>query len=137
MQVRSRRGFTLIELMIVLMIMLILMSLLMPTMIKARYRAQLTACMDTVKHIATALEQYSVDNKVYPAALNPAFITAYLNRPKVVCPSSKQDYTYQVDNVEHSFTVYCGNGLHEVALPGVVLNGFPRFSHHLGSVVLK
>ncbi|MCE7870164.1 prepilin-type N-terminal cleavage/methylation domain-containing protein [bacterium CPR1] len=137
MQVRSRRGFTLIELMIVLMIMLILMTLLAPTMIKARYRAQLTACMDTVKHLATALEQYSVDNKVYPLALNPAFTTAYLNRPKVVCPSSQQDYTYQVDNVEHSFTIYCGTGKHDVALPGVVLNGFPQFSHHLGSVTVK
>ncbi len=49
----------------------------------------------------------------------------------------RQDYSYQVDNVEHSFTILCGTGMHEVALLGVVLNGFPQFSHHLGSVVLK
>ncbi len=137
MQVRHRRGFTLIELMIVLMLFVILLTLMMPSLIRARYRAQLTACMDTVKHIATALEQYSVDNKVYPNALDPTFTQAYLSRPKVVCPSSQQDYTYQVDNVEHSFTIYCGTGMHVVALPGVVLNGFPQFSHHLGSVMLK
>lgn len=132
-----RRGFTLIELMVVLMLFLLLVSLIAPQMVRARYRAQLTACMDQVKSLATALEQYSVDHKVYPLALDATFCRAYLNRDDVLCPMGLTPYTLQVDNVEHSFTLNCGGSLHHVALPGYVNAGYPQFSHLTGSVVLK
>lgn len=137
MHIHRRRGFTLIELMIVLMIFLLLVSLIAPQMVRARYRAQLTACTDQVKSLATALEQYSVEHKLYPVALNPAFCKAYLNRNDVTCPMSQQPYTLQVDNVEHSFTLNCGGSPHNIALPGYVDAGYPQFSHHIGRVTLK
>lgn len=117
--------------------MLLLITLLAPNLIRARYRAQLTACMDQIKAISTALEQYSVETKVYPLALNAAFCQNYMGRPVVECPSSKTPYTLQVDNIEHSFTLICQGGVHHIALPNYVDPGFPQFSHNIGTIILK
>lgn len=123
--------------MVVLMLFLLLLSLITPQLVRARYRAQLTSCMDQVKSLATVLEQYSIDNKVYPLALSPTFCQNYLNRTTVLCPSSQTPYTLTVDNIEHTFTLECSGGVHYIALPGMVSNGFPQFSHLTGTVILK
>ena len=59
---RSRKGFTLIELMIVIAIIAILAAILVPNFIRARAQGQLTACKSNLKNIGTALEMYSTDN---------------------------------------------------------------------------
>ena len=59
---RSPRGFTLIELMIVVAIIAILAAILIPNFIHARAQAQTSSCEANEKQIATALEEYAVDN---------------------------------------------------------------------------
>ena len=59
---RSQSGFTLIELMIVIAIIAILAAILIPNFLHARSEAQTSGCEGNEKQIATALEEYAVDN---------------------------------------------------------------------------
>jgi general secretion pathway protein G len=64
-----RRAFTLIELMIVVAIISILAAILLPNFVHARAQANTSACEENLKLIATALEEYAVDNNGdYPAS---------------------------------------------------------------------
>jgi prepilin-type N-terminal cleavage/methylation domain-containing protein len=56
------RAFTLIELMIVIAIIAILAAILIPNFAHARAESQTSACEDNEKGIATAMEEYAVDN---------------------------------------------------------------------------
>jgi len=64
-----RRGFTLIELMIVIVILGILMGTILPRLTGAQSRARDTARIADLNNISQALEVYFSDNGEYPAAL--------------------------------------------------------------------
>src|SRR4029077_3983650 len=57
-----RRGFPLIELMIVIAIIAILAAILIPNFAHARAESVTAACEDNVKSLSTAMEEYAVDN---------------------------------------------------------------------------
>ncbi len=64
-----RRGFTLIELMIVIVILGILMGTILPRLTGAQSRARDTARIADLNNISQALEVYSSDTGEYPAAV--------------------------------------------------------------------
>jgi len=66
---RRGRAFTLVELMIVIAIIAILAAILIPNFLHARAESVSAACEGNEKQIATALEEYAVDNGgQYPGA---------------------------------------------------------------------
>ena len=66
---KLQKGFTLIELMIVIAIIAILAAILIPNFLHARAESQTSACEGNEKQLATALEEYAVDNSgTYPAS---------------------------------------------------------------------
>src|SRR5476651_2783706 len=69
---RLQKGFTLIELMIVIAIIAILAAILIPNFIHARAESQTAACEGNEKQIATAMEEYAVDNQGQYTATLPA-----------------------------------------------------------------
>jgi prepilin-type N-terminal cleavage/methylation domain-containing protein len=62
-----KRGFTLIELLIVIAIILILISIALPNFLEAQIRAKVTRAQGEMKSLATAMESYQIDWKMYPA----------------------------------------------------------------------
>jgi len=63
-----RKGFTLIELMVVMAIILILAGLLTPGLMSAREQAKKTNCLNNLKQIYTAMQLYiTAENEQYPA----------------------------------------------------------------------
>jgi len=63
-----RRGFTLLELLIVVAVISMLAALLLPVLRAARIRAKVTRAHADLRSIATAIESYRLDHESYPPA---------------------------------------------------------------------
>src|SRR4051812_32226963 len=74
----ARRGFTLVEIMIVVLIIGVLLAIAVPNFVRARNGSQARGCQSNLKHIMSATEQYLMDNQstTYPAlsALSPTYL---------------------------------------------------------------
>ena len=60
---KARRGFTLVEIMIVVLIIGILLAIAVPNFIKARESSRTKACVANLKQIDSGKEQWAMDNK--------------------------------------------------------------------------
>ena len=83
---KTRKGFTLVEIMIVVLIIGILLAIAIPNFVRARNTSRAKACTANLKQIDSATEQYLMDNNTttYPAlaALTPTYV-----KTSPTCPS--------------------------------------------------
>ena len=112
---KLQKGFTLIELMIVIAIIAILAAILIPNFLHARAESVTAACEGNEKQLATAEEEYSVDNGGAYASLS-ALTTPYIsttitdpvkkgNAYTVTIPGTGANGSYQiVDSGGHDTT---------------------------------
>ena len=64
-----RRGFTLLELLVVTSIIVILVSLLLPALAKIRQQAHMTTTKAQIVSLATVMQSYHGDFNFYPGSL--------------------------------------------------------------------
>jgi len=65
----SRRGFTLVELLVVMTIIAILVALLLPVLARSREKGNITRCRSNLKQIHLGLLMYADDTGSYPYCL--------------------------------------------------------------------
>jgi len=70
---RGRKGFTLIEMLIVLIIIAVLAVVVLPRIMNARRRAKDEATRQTKSQLETAVEEFEADIGCYPTALADLF----------------------------------------------------------------
>src|SRR5262245_1202766 len=95
---KAQRGFTLVELLVVIAIIGILVALLLPAVQAAREAARRSQCMNNLKQIGIALQNFHDSNKTLPpgvalgeGAMWSGFILAQLEE-SALANSVKIDY---------------------------------------------
>jgi prepilin-type N-terminal cleavage/methylation domain-containing protein len=86
----KRAGFTLVEIMIVVAIIGLLAAIAIPNFVKARKRAQCNACINNLRQIDGAKEQWALENKKSETSTTVGSEEAINNYMKKtpVCPAS-------------------------------------------------
>ncbi len=115
---RRKRGFTLVELLVVIGIIALLISILLPTLKKAKESANRVKCQSNIRQIVLAMMMYSNDQKSkmylyssgpggndslyplhpWPAPKDPVSGPLYLlNIKAAICPST----SHRVETPDH------------------------------------
>jgi len=80
-QTSKNAGFTLVEIMIVVAIIGLLAAIAIPNFVKARTTAQQNACINNLRQIDAAKQQWALETNQKPSASpSAAAITPYLGR---------------------------------------------------------
>ena len=94
--IRNNRiaGFTLVEIMIVVAIIGLLAAIAIPNFVRARTSSQTNACINNLRQIDGAIQQWALETKQGAgAAVVEANVTPYL-KSAVVCPSAGAGGTF-------------------------------------------
>src|ERR1700733_14904040 len=89
MKIRNTRkaGFTLVEIMIVVATIGLLTAIAIPNFVRARTQSQMNACINNLRQIDGAVQQFPLEQKLDPTTtVNYSEISTFLKR-SLACPA--------------------------------------------------
>jgi prepilin-type N-terminal cleavage/methylation domain-containing protein len=106
----NRAGFTLVEIMIVVAIIGLLAAIAIPNFVHSRARSQATACINNMRQIDSAIQQFAMETGKAPGSTIsfPSDLTPYikLNSASSI-PGCPANGTYTVQLVGNTPSVLC------------------------------
>ncbi len=98
---RRKRGFTLIEIMIVVLIIEVLLAIAIPNFLRARETSRAKSCCANMRQMETAKEQWAMDSKAAatdtPTAAN--LVDEYMKGTADTLPDCPSGGTYTLGNM--------------------------------------
>lgn len=105
------------EIMIVVAIIGLLAAIAIPNFVKARTTAQRNACINNLRQIDGAIQQYALEFKVSPTApVSMALVVPYLGRGTGETPTCPGNGTYHLTDVATKPTCDYAGGTHTLDL---------------------
>ena len=108
------RGFTLVEIMIVIAIIGLLAGIAIPSYIKARRLTQTNTCINHLRQIDAAIQQWALDNKKSEQqTVQHSDISSYL-KGNLVCPAGGTTFldSYSITTTSEKPTCLKVSGTH-------------------------
>lgn len=82
-----KRGFTLVEIMVVLVLMSLLAAIAIPSYMRSRQRSQTEACINNLVEIEGAKDRYAIENnKLTGDIVTPTDLAPYFLKHWKECP---------------------------------------------------
>ncbi|MDP2830730.1 MAG: prepilin-type N-terminal cleavage/methylation domain-containing protein [Candidatus Omnitrophota bacterium] len=89
---RNRKGFTLVEIMIVVAIIALLAAIAIPNLLSAKKTANQAAAKANIRALSTAAEVYATGHSgTYPSSVE---VVPYIAAAAVLCGATVEGYTY-------------------------------------------
>ncbi len=103
---KTRKGFTLIEIMIVVLIIGILLAIAVPNFVQARDSSRGRSCVSNLKQIDAAKQQYAMDNRLdgTAAVAEADLVPTYIKGTFPQCPSGGS-YTINVVDTDPTCSI--------------------------------
>ena len=109
----KKKGFSIIELMVVVAVLAILAGIAIPYFAGAKRRAFLVACKENLRNISRSLDMYRLDyhlndlnNYILSSSNNFLIETGFISKP-FQCPVSKSYYILNYSSNNDSYTIFC------------------------------
>ena len=103
----NRRGFTLVEIMIVVAIIALLASIAVPNFLRARKRAQATRILEDLRMLDNATDEYAIENNKSTGSIaNFTDLKAYVKTGSVLYTTGDDIFgdsygPFTVDSIQH------------------------------------
>lgn len=118
---KSRKGFTLVEIMIVVAIIALLAAIAVPSFLRARLRSQATTVVNSLRLLDSAKDQYAIENNQTTGTPTGSNVALYLKQGSALYNAADGETDATIDDPKIDGVIYNLNAYD--VLPSVTTEG--------------